>query len=358
MTETPTAPETEVAIVPAPVPLGLAGQDDRLLTEKQAKSDEEVFQAVLAKHRGEAAPKPAAPPPAEESPTEEPQRKQADSEGKPESTPKEPSEPDPAVASAKQFLKLKTKVPQRMLDTISDAEALEWAEERRGRESTVDAAFARAKRAETSTPDKGGSSQATEPVEPARPTTDKDLRAVTDAFAEELALTDDGRARLDEMLDRVISPLRDQIASIQETSKVTETREKMSVLDLARQQAGKRFPDLATDDGFEKIFADAKALENSPTYAESGRSPADYLPDLFERVARSLGMREVDSDAEAAARVAAESEADRQQRNNADPGPITSTPTVPREKTKQEQDYEVFKRVSVKHGRTDVGARL
>ncbi len=346
MPNTPPAPET-TSLKPG---RGLEVPDD-VQTEARTVTDRALFDKIQGKYN-KAPKKPDDPAPSAPPPTDsEPQRKQAAEPEKPESKPKEPSAPRPEVAAAKQFLKLKTKVPQSMLDAMTDADALEWAEERRGRESTVDAAFARAKRAETADPP-AKDDPAIEPKEPARPTLGENLKVKTKALAEELALTDDGRARLDDVFDEALAPIQKQLDALVAAGMQTENRFKVSLVDVARQQAGKRFPGLSEDADFEKVLQDATALENTDEFAGSGRSPEEYLPELFERVARGRGFAEANPEKAESERVAALAENERQERVDHDAGSgITSRPTEARQETGDEADWRVFQTVSKAHGR-------
>lgn len=347
MPKTPPAPET-TSLKPG---RGLEVPDD-VQTPERTLTDRALFDKIQNKYNK--APKkpddpaPGAPPPSTDS---EPQRKQADGSEKPESTPKEPSAPRPEVAAAKQFLAFKTKVPQATLDAMSDTDALAWAEERRVRESTVDAAFARAN-SETTPKGEAASDKVTEEGEPAKPTPDPGLRVATKALADELALTDEGRALLDGAFDTAIAPLLEKVAALEASGQTHQQQAKNVVVSAARRQAEERFPDLADEATYELVRVEAAALEDTPDFGLSGRPPSEYLPELFERVARGRGLRESVPGEADEARVAAEAESERQERVDHDAGSgITSRPTEARPETADEADWRVFQQVSKAHGR-------
>jgi len=333
-------------VKPAPEPRRLERASD-VQTPERDQVDRQVFDAILAKHTGE--PKAEQPAPTV-TPDETPQPTgQAPQKESPEPEAKEPSASSDNRTAAEQFLKLKARVPQSALDTLSDAEIQEWADERRQRESTVDAAFARAKRAEKENVEPS-SEEATAEGEPQEPTPDPDFNRAMDALADELALTDDGRARLDDAFAKALAPLKSQVETFAQLHQQNEAQAKNDFVAQVRHQIGERFPDLSSDDIFQEVLQDAAALEDSPAYAGSGRAPEEYIPDLLVAVARGRQLKEVPTtEAVAAEREATLRDSERQQRVAADAGPITSRPSEPRETTQAEQDWQVFQAVRDRH---------
>ena len=338
---------------PTPSAKGLEVPGD-LQTEERQKSDEQVFQEVLKKHRpgreaAEAAEKaPVAPPEEkkEDQPEEKPQPEgQAPPTEEPDPKTEEPSAPSAERTAAEQFLRLKAGVPQSALEGLDDEAVLAWAEERRTREATVDAAFARAKRAEKESSEPTDS-QATDDGEQ-QPTPKEDLQAVAQVFADDLDLTDEGRDRLGEGLEKLLAPLRDEIAALKETQQTTSQRDAMQVIQSVRQQVGERFPGLADDATFERVVARAKALEGLPEYGGGERSFTEYGPELFTEVACALQLEDKGTPEEAAAaREAAQRERERQERIDAGSGADPSSPPAPtRPPTKQEADWTVFQKI-------------
>lgn len=303
---------------------------DDLQTEERTASDKEVFDAIIGKHKTD-------------QPDETPQPKgQAPQTEEPEAKAEEPSEPSPDVAAAKQFLTLKTRVPQRLIDSATDAELLEWAEERRVRETTVDEAFARAKRAEKETQPSQDEEQPTAEEELNEPTLEAEP-FIDDELAEDLALTDEGRARLDKKFQDRFEAQEKRLQALEGREAQAEQQANIDLVQKVRQQVGERFSGLADDDTFVKVLADAAALEETPEFAGSGRSPEEYLPELFERAARGRGLEaSMSAEEAAAAREAAEREQDRRDRVDSAAGPVSTQPGAPKD---GDSDWEVYKRI-------------
>lgn len=348
--KTPTTPEPVAA---APEPRGMEHPDD-LQTEDRSKKDREVWDSILAKHKGEqlsSEPQASSEAPPTDRPEETPQPQgQAPPKEDPKPETREPSAPRDERKAAEQFLRLKAGVPQTALEGLDDQAVLEWAEERRTREATVDAAFARAKRAEKETEATDTDTTPTDEGEPSEPTPESEP-FVDDDLADELALTDEGRARLDERFKAKLNPMEERLNALEKRDQAADTKGKIDLVQRIREEVGARVPDLADDDKFAKVIERATALEMTPEFAGSGRPPQDYLAELFEETARGLGFKIKPTAEEAsAAREAAERQQERHERIEASAGSDpTPRPTDPRQKTQIEADWDVFQRVRDRH---------
>lgn len=301
--------------------------------EARDKNDREVFDGILDKYgRGDK----------EETTEETPQLKgeQAPPSETVETEPEDPSGPSETRKADEQYLRLKANVPQAALDTLDDEAVQLWAAERRDRESVVDAAIARAARAEKETDPTP--EQDTE-GEPSAPT--PELSSVLDGLAEDLALTDDGRARLNAFSEAITAPFKAELEAVKAAVQSSQQADQVKTIDSVRQQVSERFAGLSDDSTWEAVLTDAAALEQSPRYAGSGRPPGEYLPELIADMARVHGLEEgKDPNVEKAEREAAEAEAERRARLDADPGPTPSRTPPAVEKTGRDADWEVYQR--------------
>jgi len=333
---------------------GFASPAD-MSSDNRLQADRAVFDRIRAKHRdapprddsiasdirnlasqgaesAEARPEPEQ--------AEEPQQSQA-----PAQTPGETKEPSPERQAAEQFLRLKTGSPQSVFDSMTEDAVLAWAEERRGREATVDVAFASA--AETKRELERLRTLIDEKVaEPKGPTADELAAEATKALKDELSLTDEGLAALDKIVEARLAPLQAELKQRDDRAQQEQAQRTKRAIDEARGGLAKRFGGLADDTTFLKVFDDMQRLEDSPRFGGSGRPVEDWIPELMTAAARMHGLEEQQNEVEAARQAAEEDRRDRAAGTVQTGGQGN---TQRRAKTKMELDRAVYDAIRKKH---------
>jgi len=316
-------------------------------SEDRLKGDREAFNRVIDKYKD--APRRDDSVEAPQPDNGQPQQPQASST----KTPAKKQEPTSERQAAEEFLRLKTGSPQSVIDSMNDEQLLSWAEDRRTREAGVDATFSRAATAEKELERLRAEAPA-EQEEPTEPTSEDAIAEVTKILNDELALTDEGYAALDKLIDMRVAPMKAELEQHHQRAQRESVERTVGLVEKTRGELVERFGELADDTKFGSILEDMGRLEDSPQFGRSERAPEEWLPDLMSAIARSHGLAETDTDQVAAARQAAQEELHDRASGNVQTGGRTAP--APGE-SREDVDRAAYDAIRKKHsqGRWAVG---
>lgn len=190
----------------------------------------------------------------------------------------------------------------------------------------------------------GQPEQGRNPV-PAKPT---DWTGITKPLAEKLLLDEEGAKALRQTFEEfaaVVSkqasePLAQRLAEYEQQQSQSNARTETELVNAAREEVGKRFPELLDPDTFETVAENVRVLGNLPKYQRianlSGRVNA-----CFEDACKLLGLQPAESDSQVR-------DVEKAQRRAS--GSTVGDRARPAALTAKEKDREWFDQVTAKHG--------
>jgi hypothetical protein len=344
---------------PAPAPPSAAPDPAPTREEDRAVSDRKVFESVVQKYADKQGGSPPGAPSQQPTPPTPETSSAGEAPAKPAPKNDEGGGPEPAppptkietkgpagadVKKAKEFLRLKAKARDSAMDSMDPEDLVAWAADVRERESTVDRSLRERADALRELDELKAKAEpvAGEGEPKPEPAPNPDRKAAVSTLADELALGDEGRKALEKFAETLTAPLETGLAETRETVRAERVREAFSVTERTRAELGKRFPELAEDETWKKVFATARKSEDEPEFGgKEGAEFAEYLPRLLESSLRFHGIKEIDPKAEAEAAKAAKEERDQRV---ADGPTVDSRPTAPAPQSKEAADWAVFQR--------------
>jgi len=201
-----------------------------------------------------------------------------------------------------------------------------------------------AKESRATTPATGKTEQVSKPAEFKLPDTSKLL----EPLAKSLALDEEGakalRGAFEEFASMysqtAVAPLQQKLAEFEQMHVQSTARTEQELVNSAREEVGKRFPDLLDPDTFEKVAENVRVLGNLPKYQEIASLPG-RVNACFEDACKLLGLQPAESDSQ----VRVDAKAQRRASGSTVGDRARPTPT-----TQKERDRERFDELMAKHG--------
>lgn len=255
----------------------------------------------------------------DETPDEQADEASTEGEGKPDAT-----DVQGIDESLKAALKLDG-LPDDLIDLMVKTDrdkAIRYALTRKNSQRDVNLAFQ--ERAELKKQAEVAQTAEPEAAESAQPMLDN-LEALTQPLAEEFG--EDAAGAVVKLVQTLVQPAMAELQALKDAQAASQTQQIEAAVKTTRQSLVERFPKLADDDTFAKVFERAKRIE--PGYADVGTT-------VQERIAAILG------DA-AALELGTGSEAADAKRKRASNGPTSpSRKPSPKRLSKDEAEYQAF----------------
>jgi hypothetical protein len=178
--------------------------------------------------------------------------------------------------------------------------------------------------------------------------TPPDLSGIIKPLAEKLALDEDGAKALRQTFEEfasiysktAVEPLQSRLAEFEQMQQQSSARTEAELIDHAREEVGKRFPDLLDPDTFETVAENVRVLGNLPKYQQianlTGRVNA-----CFEDACKLLGLQPAESDSQVRDAAKAQRRAS---------GSTIGDRARPAATTQKERDRERFDQAMAKAG--------
>jgi hypothetical protein len=176
-----------------------------------------------------------------------------------------------------------------------------------------------------------------------------DLSGIIKPLAEKLLLDEDGAKALKQTFEEfasiysktAVAPLQERLSQFEQMQAESGARTEAQLIDGAREEVGKRFPDLLDPDTFETVAENVRVLGNLPKYQQIASLPS-RVNACFEDACKLLGLQPSESDSQVRAEQA--------KALKRASGSTVGDRARPVALTQKEKDREWFDQVTAKNG--------